>query len=262
MVGAREVAKYSARSGDELDIAGIAQDGSSLVALSYGQGNTRSLFSYQFGAGSLGAAYFENPQYDIDGLFKDDWTGRLSGVSWVDDKVQYKYFDPKVQHIKERIEHALPGQSIQVVSWDQAGQNYVVRADAPKNPQTFYLFNPQTGQLSLVGSAYPSLTAADLGEERAYTYKSKDGTDIHAYLTLPPGKSAKIFPRLSCRMAAPKTATKSTSIGWRNFLRRVAMPCSSPISEAHRDMARSFATRAMANGRRACSTTSTAAPCS
>jgi len=118
--------------------------------------------------------------------------------------VRYKYFDPKVEHIKERIEKALPGQSVQVVSWDQAGQNYVIRADAPKSPQTFYLFTPQTGQLSSVGSAYPSLTSADLGEERAYTYKSKDGTDIHAYLTLPPGKAAKNLPTIVLPHGGPE----------------------------------------------------------
>jgi dienelactone hydrolase len=195
-VGMREVAKYNARGGDRLDIAGIGQDGTSLMAVSYGQGDKRSLFNYQFGSATLGAPYFQNPQYDISGLYKDDWTGRLSGVSWVDDRVQYKYFDPKIEHIKERIEHALPGQSVEVVSWDQAGQNYVIAAEAPKNPRTFYLFTPQTGQLSVVGSAYPSLTAADLGEERAYTYKSKDGTDIHAYLTLPPGKAPKNLPTI------------------------------------------------------------------
>jgi dipeptidyl aminopeptidase/acylaminoacyl peptidase len=203
-VGLREVAKYNARAGDKLNIAGIAQDGTSLMAVSYGAGDKRSLFSYQFGSASLGTPYFQDPQYDIRGLYKDDWTGRLSGVSWVDDKVQYRYFDPKVQHIKERIEKALPGQSVEVVSWDQAGQNYVIRADAPKNPQTFYLFTPQTGQLSMVGSAYPSLTAADLGEERAYTYKSKDGTDIHGYLTLPPGKPAKNLPTIILPHGGPE----------------------------------------------------------
>ena len=204
IVGGREVAKYDARAGDKLDIAGIAQDGTSLMAVSYGGGDKRSLFSYQFGSANLGSPFFQNTQYDIDGLFKDEWTGRLSGVSWIDDKVQYKYFDPKVEHIKERIEHALPGQSVAVVSWDQAGQNYVIRADAPKNPATFYLFSPQTGQLSLVGSAYPNLTAADLGEERAYTYKSKDGTDIHAYLTLPPGKPPKNLPTVILPHGGPE----------------------------------------------------------
>lgn len=203
-VGMREVAKYDSRAGDKLDIVGVGQDGTSLNALSYGDGNTRSLFAYQFGSASLGASYFTNPQYDVEGLSWDDWTKRINGVSWMDDKVQYKYFDPKIEHIKERIEHALPGQSIEVTSWDLAGENYVIRADAPKTPETFYLFKPQSGQLSIVGTAYPSLTPADLGEERAYPYKSKDGTDIHAYLTLPPGKKPQNLPTIILPHGGPE----------------------------------------------------------
>jgi dipeptidyl aminopeptidase/acylaminoacyl peptidase len=81
-----------------------------------------------------------------------------------------------------------------VISRDAAAANYVIQADGPKNPTTYYLFNAKAGQLSIVGTAYPTLTAADLGDERPYVYKSQDGTDIHAYLTLPPGKAPKNLP--------------------------------------------------------------------
>ncbi|HKD21194.1 MAG TPA: alpha/beta fold hydrolase [Rhizomicrobium sp.] len=203
-VGAREVAKYDASKGDKLNIVGLTPDGNSLLAVSYGDKDFQSLFGYQFGSAGLGTEYFSTNGHDIDGLFKNEWTGRISGVAWMDDKMEYKYFDPNVQRIKERIEKALPGQSIEIVSSDQAQQNFVVRADAPKNPETFYLFTPKSGQLSIVGSAYPGLTAADLGEERAYPYASKDGTPIHSYLTLPPGKPAKNLPTIVLPHGGPE----------------------------------------------------------
>jgi dipeptidyl aminopeptidase/acylaminoacyl peptidase len=196
LIGAREVATYDATGGDLLQIEGIAADGTQLTAASYGQSNTWGLYGYQFGSSSLGAPLFSDANYDMTYAFKDEWTGHVGGVSWIGDKVEYKYFDPAIEHIKTRIEHVLPGQSIAVISRDQASANFVIRAEAPKSPTTFYLFNTPTGQLSIVGSSYPSLTAADLGDEKPYLYKSADGTDIHSYLTLPPGRLAKNLPTI------------------------------------------------------------------
>ena len=67
-------------------------------------------------------------------------------------------------------------------------------AAGAQNPSTYYLFDAKAGQLSIVAPTYPGLTSADLGPQRTYVYKSKDGTQISAYLTLPPGKAAKDLP--------------------------------------------------------------------
>lgn len=193
-VGASELAKFDVRHGDPIDMAGLKPDGSGFLAVSYGSGDKRALYNYQFGAPNVGDAVFSSADYDLADVFTDPWTNRVVGYSWVDDKVRYHYFDEKIEHAMERVERALPGQSVKVVSWDRAHRNYVIAAEAPKNPRTYYLFDSTAGQLSIVGSTYPSLTPADLGEERPYSYKSKDGTPIHAYLTLPPGKSGTNLP--------------------------------------------------------------------
>lgn len=194
MVGDKEVATFDATAGNALDIEGVAPDGNSLTASGYGTSNTRGLYLYQFGSTELGAPLFHDSTYDMDEARKDEWTGRLGSVTWKDDRLESKYFDPAIERVKERVERALVGQSVQILSRDANGANFVVAAEGPRNPSTFYLFNAAAGQLSIVGSAYPGITSADLGEERAYVYKSKDGTEIHAYLTLPPGKPSKNLP--------------------------------------------------------------------
>jgi dipeptidyl aminopeptidase/acylaminoacyl peptidase len=218
MIGAREVATYDAKGGDILSIEGVAFDGSSLTASSYGAGDTRGLYAYQFGAANVGAPLFSDPAYDLESVIPDDWTSRVGGVSWIDDKVEYKYFDPAVEHIKQRIEHALPGLSVAVISRDQTSTNFVISADGPKSPTTYYIFNAPAGQLSIVGSSYPGLTAADLGEERPYVYKSKDGTDIHAYLTLPPGKASKNLPTVIFPHGGPEDRDAVGFDWWAQFM--------------------------------------------
>lgn len=203
-VGEREVAKYDVSRGDKIAVIGLGPDGTTMLAGSYGTGDNYSIYDYQFGASKIGDVRFSVPGLDLDDYVRDPYTHRIAGVSWIDDKVQFKYFDPVVDHVRERLERALPGQSIQIVSYDRAGENYVVRADAPRTPETYYIFSPKGGQLSLIGTSYPGLTSSDLGEQKAYPYKSKDGTPIHAYLTLPPGKPAKNLPTVILPHGGPE----------------------------------------------------------
>ena len=217
-IGPREVASYDVKDGDILSIWGVAPDGGSLAATTYGDNDTLGLYAYQFGAAKTGAPLFFDHNYDLAGLTMDEWSGRVGGVSWIDDKTEYKYFDSAVEHVRERIARVLVGQSVAVISHDKTDANYVIEAQGPKSPTTFYLFNAPTGQLSIVGSSYPSLTAADLGDVRPYTYKSTDGTDIHAYLTLPPGKTMKDLPTVIFPHGGPALRDKIGFDWWAQFM--------------------------------------------
>jgi len=218
MMGAREVATYDAAAGDTLVIEGVSSDGGTLTAASNAQEGRWGLYTYQFGSPNVGTPIFRDPAYDLDDVIGDEWTGRVGGVRWMDDNVEYKYFDPAIQHIKEKLERALPGQSVAVLSRDEAGTNFVIKADGPKNPTSFYLFNAPAGQLSLVGSSYPALASSDLGDEQPYTYKSKDGTDIHAYLTLPPGKPPKNLPVIIFPHGGPADRDVEGFDWWAQFM--------------------------------------------
>ena len=73
-----------------------------------------------------------------------------------------------------------------------------------ENPSTFYRIQcAEPANLSIVGSSYPGFTAADLGDEKPYVYKSADGTDIHSYLTLPPGKAPKNLTIITSQYGGP-----------------------------------------------------------
>ncbi len=61
----------------------------------------------------------------------------------------------------------------------------------PQNPKTYWLYNSASHQLNALATEFPSLTPADLGAMKPYPYKARDGLDIPAYLTLPPGKAPR-----------------------------------------------------------------------
>jgi dipeptidyl aminopeptidase/acylaminoacyl peptidase len=114
------------------------------------------------------------------------------------------YFDPAMQAIQATLEKTLPNQSVLIASKDSARDSYLVVAEAPRTPPTLYLYKPAAHQLMVLLEAYPGLQQSDLGEMKPYSYKARDGLDIHAYLTLPPGKDPHNLPTIIMPHGGPE----------------------------------------------------------
>jgi len=99
-----------------------------------------------------------------------------------------------MQALQYELEGAFPGTSIHAVSWDRARNYLVVRVDGHRQPPVYYLMARAIHKFSMIAITYPDLGDADFGEVKPYPYKARDGLDIPAYLTLPPGKSPKNLP--------------------------------------------------------------------
>jgi dipeptidyl aminopeptidase/acylaminoacyl peptidase len=72
----------------------------------------------------------------------------------------------------------------------------VALAESPDAPPTWYLYDISRGELSPFGESYPELAGAEFGRTRWFTYKARDGVEIPAYLTLPPGAAPGSKPPL------------------------------------------------------------------
>ena len=114
------------------------------------------------------------------------------------------YFDPAMQAIQATLEKTLPNQSVLIASKDSARDSYLVVAEAPRTPPTLYLYKPAAHQLMVLFEAYPGLQQSDVGEMKPYSYKARDGLDIHAYLTLPPGKDPHNLPTIIMPHGGPE----------------------------------------------------------
>ena len=75
---------------------------------------------------------------------------------------------------------------------------------------------------------------------KSVTYKSSDGLEIPAYLTLPKGVRPRSCPRWSFRTAARGGATNGATTRWRSSSPIAATPCCSPISAARPGYGKKF----------------------
>ena len=214
----REAAAYDNFAGSVASIDGITFDGTGVVVERWSDDGKRILESLPLKAGEKPAVLFSDAGYDLENALRDEWTGRIIGASFIDDKEVFRYFDPALAHIQKRLEAALPGQTVQISTWDQGRTIFLVTAQDPHNPPGIYLFTPAKGTLEYLMSAYPGLQATDLGDMKPYSYKARDGLDIHAYLTLPPGRDPKMLPTVVFPHGGPDDRDSIRFDWWAQFM--------------------------------------------
>jgi dienelactone hydrolase len=136
-----------------------------------------------------------NDQVDVDGVISTDRTGRVVGVTFADSQRRIIYFDPDYQAMHRMLSRAMPMRPLIDFGATSADGNLViVHAGSDSDPGRYYLFNRATRNLNELMLVRPQLENVTLATQRSVTYPAADGTQIPAYLTLPPGREARGLP--------------------------------------------------------------------
>lgn len=104
------------------------------------------------------------------------------------------YLDSGIKAVRENLGRAFPGKLIFLYDWDRARQKYVISIDGPSDIPTWQILDTRTKQVSIIGEEYPGLIGSTLGTQSLIRYAARDGTQIPAYLTMPPGGATKNLP--------------------------------------------------------------------
>jgi len=214
----KQIASVDFTDDTRLDVDGLTEDGKAIVmgAIDDNTG-MEGLVATDLATGNNKPLFFD-PDYDVDDALDDPWTGRVIGVSVIADKPTYRYFDPGLQADQFRLEAAFPGLDVHAVDWDLNHTKEIVAVDGPQHLTSFYLLDRATHKGMLLSHNYDGLKQADLGQVEAYPYAARDGLDIHAYLTLPPGKAPTNLPVVIMPHGGPKDRDYMRFDWWAQFL--------------------------------------------
>jgi dipeptidyl aminopeptidase/acylaminoacyl peptidase len=96
--------------------------------------------------------------------------------------------------IFERIRHEFKGYSVDIVDVDQAFNTVIFRTYTDVYPGGFYYYYKPTDKIVELYQQYPSLADKDLSEMKEITFNSRDGREIHGYLTYPSQRKSSGYP--------------------------------------------------------------------
>jgi dipeptidyl aminopeptidase/acylaminoacyl peptidase len=125
-----------------------------------------------------------------------DATDELIATVYIDEQVRILWKDKTFEADHNLLKQKMPGKEIvfQSSTTDERLQVVVARADV--DPGTVYLFDRQSKQLTQQYVSREKLPRASLSPMTAIRYKSSDGLEIPAYLTLPKGVEPRNLPLL------------------------------------------------------------------
>ena len=141
---------------------------------------------------------------ESDPLGKVDFGGAVFSEA-TDELVETYYVNARVKtYFKEKaygadnhwLEEHYKGKEISVVSRTRDERYWLFTAASDTEPGETVLFDRKTRELTPQYRVREKLPRADLAEMKPVTYKSSDGLEIPAYLTLPKGVPAKNLPTL------------------------------------------------------------------
>lgn len=205
------------RGTEWLTLAGTTADGRALVAV--GENGTDRAKAWALPlAGGTPSVVFEDPAADIIAAIPDEATGVVVGFEVGGLTPRRHWTDPERAAQQRALASAFPGRDVHVVERSANSRRVLAVVQSATRPPEFYLVDFERSKADLIGEGYPSLTGAKLGERKAITYSSRDGAQIPAYVTLPPGVEERHLPLVVLAHGGPEARDDAGFDWWAQFL--------------------------------------------
>jgi len=173
---------------------GFGADGTLFVLAQAGR-DTASLHTFDLATGKLSPEpVVVTRGYDFTGSLVTR-RGAVLGAAIETDAQTSVWFDQGMQAVQQAVDKQLPGTvNMLSVPAQPDAQWVLVRSYSDTRPVTWRAYNAKTGALLLVGKSREGIDPARMGRQDPVRYKARDGREIPALLTLPPGGAKKNLP--------------------------------------------------------------------
>lgn len=134
-----------------------------------------------------------HPTFDLGGqlglpspLILSRRTGELIGARYARERQVIHALDPHFAEVLEKLE-ALSDGDVGAISSDESERRWVVSFVHDRDPGVTYLYDHSTGASRQLFRPFPHLDPEAMAPMTPVTIPSRDGLDLHSYLTLPVG---------------------------------------------------------------------------
>ncbi|WP_310496642.1 S9 family peptidase [Sandarakinorhabdus sp.] len=127
--------------------------------------------------------------------------------------VGYDFWNPDDQKLWRAIARSFKDEMVKLVDWSHDRNIVMLEVFGPKSGDAIYVVDRTSRTAGLLSPRYARLEGVGLGTVQTLTYKAADGTEIPAYLTLPPGRLHKNLPLIALPHGGPE-ASDSPGFDW------------------------------------------------
>lgn len=181
----------------------LSPDGRFLFLCSARETQTRSLLEVDTAAGAV-RVLAHHEQHDAGGTrvppgrlsapyLVDPRSGRPQLVTFSGRRLEYGALDSVLAADLRRLQAINPG-DLFVQSRDAADRLWTVGFVSDVEPVTYYLYDRATGEVRLLFRHTERLTGVQLAPMEPFSFRARDGLEVHGYLSFPPGRGRASLP--------------------------------------------------------------------
>lgn len=173
----------------------FADDKNTIYAAGRSQGETLGVYKINLETGDK-TEIIQDENVDPSNFWINGTNKQLYAVEFENGYPSYAFVDNEDSHAKllKDLLGALPGHQVRIVSETRDAAKLVVLAFNDRNPGDYYIFDTKTLKLEYLAAAKKWLDPEQMADVKPITFTSRDGKQLHGYLTLPFGKEAKNLP--------------------------------------------------------------------
>lgn len=212
----RTVLEDVSEGGQPLRMYGLLADGRLAAINQHEDGERDTLLAIDLKTGKSTPLHTSGGS-DVSAI--GDSAQHVVGVYWIDDLPKQHFLDPQLQGIYEAVQSRFTDGYATLSSWSRNLERVLVFGEHADDAGAYYVYEPKSQRLRSVGKLYPALRAPEhLGERSSIKYRSRDGKQIPAYLTLPANVEHRKLPLVLLVHGGPHARDDFTFDWWSSFL--------------------------------------------
>ena len=172
---------------------GFTKDGKAMYLQSSVDANSARLVKRDIATGAE-EVLAADPTYDVVGVMIHPDSREPQAAMFLKEKLDYAILDPSIQGDVDAIKKIEPGCDFHIVDRDHADQTWLVAFDDDDGPVKYYAFDRSTKQAVFLFVHNTELNNYELAPMEPFSYKARDGLEIHGYLTFPVGGERSNLP--------------------------------------------------------------------
>ena len=140
--------------------------------------------------GKLGAEILRDKAYDFDGwIVRDGGTRSMVGVRFNRTLPTYVWYDEGYQKLHAMFKGQFPKQVVEIVSVDDAINVFVLAVHDDRSPVSYHIANLEKRSVGPLKTSRPWLDPKRLSRVSMFKFKTAEGHQLDAIITLPKGAS-------------------------------------------------------------------------
>ncbi|HMD61093.1 MAG TPA: hypothetical protein VKG78_06660, partial [Opitutaceae bacterium] len=149
------------------------------------------------GTGKVGDVLLQDKAYDFDGwLFRDPVSYNVVGAIYDRAAPHVLWFTQSYRDLQALLDKLFPGTVVRILGIDDSGKTVLISSFSDRQPPIYSWVDLEKHSHGLVGNSAPWIDPKRMQPMGVIKFKTAEGRQLDAYITLPAGASKKSPPPL------------------------------------------------------------------